>query len=575
MIHSGRRVLRIGLLLCVLLLSSSLASAQGFRPEAMALPLQALGLSDPNAQRILQQHAMVELSRSFELKSEREVLAARDRAIDRISSEECTEEACIRVMGELLDVEYTFRILITASGDFWDLTGIRSEPLGPTVRKNLACEQCTLSKARRLLTELLLGLRPGEAVAGSGEAVLVLDSEPRGQVFINGVAQGQTPLEVSVSTESPVDVLVVAEGYTDFARVYEGLRSGERLQEDIRLVRKRTLLRVESEPPGAEIWLNGAPQRNPDGSVQTTPGELRPEYGELELELRLARYETFRTTLEADQRDLGVRRFPLQPKPGRLVIRVPGKYRDAEIRIDGSRVGEMEGEIAKAFRVPALKRLELQAVAGENASEVQTVTVPPDGSATVSFEDFEEAQPEEPTRSSSSSRWKFWTGGASAGFAYSPIFITLNENELQEINLSYGVSGADLQVGHIALQLMSAEGQMTDRYDRELQSFYYSDGTSIREVTETNARVVRLLYTAWEPGWMGSFGVEQTTLNFLTATETKTARFTNPVMDLGYRWNWTRWFLSLRYRLSFTFGTVLGDAISNGFVFATGFRFGP
>ncbi len=552
------------------------APAQPLKLEALVLPLKVEGLQDEKAGPILQQQALAELSQSFDLKSEQEMLAARDKAIDRIASDECTEEACIKVMGELLDVDYTFTLSVTASGDYWSFTGIRSEPLGRRVRKNLVCEQCTLPKARRVLTELLLGLRPGSAVAGTGEAILILESEPSGLVFVNGLSQGSTPLEVAVPVSGPVDVLIVAEGYTDFAKVYESLQAGEEVVETVRLVRKRARASLVSEPSGAEIWLDGKPLKRPDGSVRVTPDEIRPEYGSHELELKLARYQSFQTRLDVEERDLGTLRYELTPKPGRLVVRVPGKFREADVLREGQVLGGMEGQIARTFSVEAAQLLTLQVVSGTFRSEVQSVTVPPDGSATVSFESFSEAEASTRTPSGWNRDWhlSLWDGSASAGLAYGSITMTFNQDTSDEIQLSYGLTGADLQVGRMALQWMSAEGEMSDATGEAVDSFYYSSDTGIQQVTETNASLVRLLYTANQSGWMGSAGYEQVTLNFQTLRQTETVQMTHPTFDVGYRWNWSRWFLSLRYRMALSFANEWGRQSAFGVIFATGARFG-
>ena len=128
------------------------------KPEAMVLPIGFVGINDKSVKVILQQHVLTVLSESFELKSENEVISAREKAVDKISSADCSEITCLQVMGELLDVDYMFAINITASGDYWDLSGIRLEPLGKTLRKSLECTKCNVSKARSQLTELCMTL---------------------------------------------------------------------------------------------------------------------------------------------------------------------------------------------------------------------------------------------------------------------------------------------------------------------------------------------------------------------------------------------------------------------------------
>ena len=82
------------------------------------------------------------------------------------------------------------------------------------------------ARARLLLTELIVGLRPGTTTVKRGEAVLQLESEPRSLVFLEGVEQGNTPLVLTVPTDRPAEILAVAEGYQDYSNLFE-LKSGE------------------------------------------------------------------------------------------------------------------------------------------------------------------------------------------------------------------------------------------------------------------------------------------------------------------------------------------------------------
>ena len=178
---------------------------------------------------------------------------------------------------------------------------------------------------------------------GKGEAVLILESEPSGQVFVQGRPQGSTPIEVTVPTRDPVDILIVAEGYTDFAKVYDALRPGEMIHETVRLVRKRGRVGLASQPSGANIRLDGELLRDESGNLQTTPVELRLEYGEHTVVVSMERYREARRTFTVEKRDQGKIKLTLRPLPGRLVVRVPSKYRNARILVNGREIGGMSG----------------------------------------------------------------------------------------------------------------------------------------------------------------------------------------------------------------------------------------
>ena len=130
------------------------------KPTAMLLPIYFVDLDKKGMQGSLNNHVQTELSVYYELKSEKEVEQARDAAVDRLSSENCTEEACVKVMGELLDVEYTFSLEIIDTGEGWDLTAVRQDVDSVTSRRNELCKNCSLSKARKTLSGMLTALRP-------------------------------------------------------------------------------------------------------------------------------------------------------------------------------------------------------------------------------------------------------------------------------------------------------------------------------------------------------------------------------------------------------------------------------
>lgn len=330
------------LLSCLALSLFSAPVCAQLKPEAFLLPVYFVGIKDTSSQRILEQHVLTELSQSFELRTEKEIEAAREKAFDKLASKDCNDVTCLKLMGELLDVEYTFVVLVSASGDYWDITGVRLDRLGKTVRKGLECRDCDLSKSRKALTKLIKMLSPGLTQTQAGEAVLILESQPVGQVFLNGQLQGDTPIELMVSTREPVDILIVAEGYQDYARLFK-LQSGQKKTERIQLIRKRGSIRIESEPPGAKIIIDDEERYTLDGKSQRTPADIRPEYGRYRLTLSLEKYEEVSDILIVNKRNLSRKKYVLSSKPGRLLVRVPSLNKWAKIYANDKLLGSMGG----------------------------------------------------------------------------------------------------------------------------------------------------------------------------------------------------------------------------------------
>ena len=107
------RILLSSLLISLLLIGVFFIPAQGqIKPESMVVPVAFTGIEDSNVKQIIQDHVLTELSQFFELKTEKEIAIASERAADKISSQDCSEISCLKIMGELLDVDYIFSIKV-------------------------------------------------------------------------------------------------------------------------------------------------------------------------------------------------------------------------------------------------------------------------------------------------------------------------------------------------------------------------------------------------------------------------------------------------------------------------------
>ena len=210
-----------------------------------------------------------------------------------------------------------WRVTIIDTGEGWDLTAVRQDIDGIFSRRNELCVDCSLTKARKSLSGILVALRPGGEIQ-RGKARLLLESTPRSQVFLNGRDQGKTPLDLSVDARVPLEVLMIAEGYNDFAEEFV-LNPGENRKKHVRLTRKRGIIRITSNPSGATIYINGKPEIDSDNKPLLTPADLRLVFGQHNLKLELEKYEVTTETLRINKRNAGTKNITLKPKPGRLI----------------------------------------------------------------------------------------------------------------------------------------------------------------------------------------------------------------------------------------------------------------
>ena len=540
--------------MALILLSSTLCAQ--IKPTAMILPINFVNLDKKGLQGSLNNHVKTELSTYYDLKTEKEIEQARDAAVDRLSSENCTEEACVKIMGELLDVEYTFSLEIIDTEEGWDLTVVRQDIDGVSSRRNELCIDCSLTKARESLSGILTALRPGEMAIQRGKARLLLESIPRSQVFLNGRDQGKTPLDLSVDARKPVEVLIVEEGYNDYSEIFI-LQPGEQRKNHVILVRKRGSVRIVSIPSEAEILVDGKPELDSQNKALLTPADLRLVYGEHQLTLKLKNHQPHSEIIIIDERDHDTKTFELEPSPGNLVVRVPSKHKSARVYVDGDFVGSMGGSIARSFEVPANKTLLIFVKDGIAISLEKTVRLAPAGTDTVSFETLK--VPEEPGLR------------VGLGLEYDSFSLSIKGSGKQKIKSSYSVTGLAMHgliyPGQHLVHLSYLRG--SGKISEPATPFLLVSGTNSYTITGTYANVMRVLYTSqWEPGWNYAYGWEQIKAYFQAEQGDRYVTVHSPLLEGSYEFSnlfyWlSDYFLSLETRVRYS--------LINGIGFTVGF----
>jgi len=363
--------------------------AQTYLEEAMLVPINFINIEDSGIQKSIDNFIRAELSKNYFLKSRDEVLEAIEKAADDADSSNCTDEACIKIMEELLDVQYTFVFEITSTSDGWDISAKRLKYDDVTTRLNDLCKRCDLSKARAILKEMISNLLPGSSTLSKGKAVIQLRSQPKATVYINAVEVGTTPIDAFVPSGEVFDVLAVAidDGYSDFIREYPPLSPGQTIIESFRLSRLKGKVFIESDPPGAKIQIDGKSQKSRDGSPLVTPQRMRLSYGEYELTLTKKHHQKFMTVLKVNQEEQRGS-FSLIPLPAKLLIRAPDQHKNATVFLNGIDSGEMGGKI-KSFNVEPFKEISVQLKDDVAQSEIKSIQIGAGQSKSIVFKSFE------------------------------------------------------------------------------------------------------------------------------------------------------------------------------------------
>jgi len=510
------------ILLVTLVVTLSGAALAQLKDEAMLLPVRFIGYESEGGRMAIENHLEAELSRYFELKGEEEVQEAMIAVADEIESENCSEEACIKMMGEVLMVDYIFNFEVIVSDIEWSIKGKREDFVeGIPIVINEVCMQCSLEKARQLLSQIVTSMRPGDHEIQMGKGTISVESNPTARLFINGDDKGQTPIEIEVNAGEEIAINLFKEDYLDYGEKIV-LKPGQKLEIKKNLVRKRGNIRILSYPSSASVFLDGKLHRAKDGSEDKTPADLRPTYGTHKLLLKLDKYEDFETTLEINKKDHGRVRFNLQAKPARLVIRVPKKNKDARIFINGKFKGNMGGEFVERFNVPANKSLEVYAKDQQAVSITQSITLAADDSGTIIFDELKA-----PIGFSS----EF---GAALAYEY---FTYQVETSNKPISTSYYVVGLEAHSlllpyrYRITISSFSGIGRFTDT----ATPFYLVVGSQLYSISETSASLMRVLVTPkWQPGWIYSIGFEQLKFSYSGSGGTFNSKRNSLSIEGGY-----------------------------------------
>ena len=98
-----------------ILLTTSLFG-QSERPETIVIPVSSLGEVSEVRKQILQNTLEDELKSHFRLISQEKFEEAQEKAFEELDYEECTEDRCIILIQEMLQVENVFHLQVLGEG---------------------------------------------------------------------------------------------------------------------------------------------------------------------------------------------------------------------------------------------------------------------------------------------------------------------------------------------------------------------------------------------------------------------------------------------------------------------------
>ena len=131
------------------------------KPQSIVLPVASLGDVSETRKKILQNSLENELKEYFTLISQDRFEEAQEKAFEELDYEECTEDQCIMMIQEMLQVENVFHLEVIAEGEDTQLS-LSWRTLDEKKKEEIYCENCKTKELRKTISSLvgdLIGVR--------------------------------------------------------------------------------------------------------------------------------------------------------------------------------------------------------------------------------------------------------------------------------------------------------------------------------------------------------------------------------------------------------------------------------
>ena len=163
------------ILISFLLLSSPLFG-QSERPETIIIPVSSLGDVSEVRKQILQNTLEDELKTHFRLIPQQKYEEVQEQVFEELEYEECTEDQCIMMIQEMLQVENVFHLQVIGEGSDTQLSlGWRT--LDEKRNEEDYCEGCGTGELRKMIGVLVEKLVGGKKVEPEPVVVVSRDDE--------------------------------------------------------------------------------------------------------------------------------------------------------------------------------------------------------------------------------------------------------------------------------------------------------------------------------------------------------------------------------------------------------------
>ena len=157
-------------LISLCLLTTLLFGQSSERPETIVIPVYSLGEVSEVRKQILQNTLEDELKSHFRLISQERFEEVQEKVFEELEYDECTEEQCIVMIQEMLQVENVFHLQILGEGDDTQLS-LSWRTLDEKRKETDYCEECKTKELNKRVVGLV-GKLVGKSVIEKPSVVI-------------------------------------------------------------------------------------------------------------------------------------------------------------------------------------------------------------------------------------------------------------------------------------------------------------------------------------------------------------------------------------------------------------------
>ena len=149
--------MRFFFFLLILFVMTSFTYAQEKKTAALA-PLASMGDIDEIQKKVIFNSLQESISKYYALSSQKMYEKAEEEAFQQMDADECTEDQCIAIIQELLQVEYFFMFEILQTGNFQQLKLTRVDLDNQRDVRTITCEECSIAETNSIVGGLVLDM---------------------------------------------------------------------------------------------------------------------------------------------------------------------------------------------------------------------------------------------------------------------------------------------------------------------------------------------------------------------------------------------------------------------------------